>query len=101
VTPAGDDPELILPFVCVSSKGGPFDDEAFTAGFECGMLWDLLGGLRDGEVPFTDEPVLVRASLRVQADLMAMERGYTMAAEATDGGWWLLATFTRDRAVAP
>lgn len=32
------DAELIMPFLPVKSKGGRFDDDAYTAGYEMGVL---------------------------------------------------------------
>ena len=34
--------ELLVPFVCVESAGGPYDDESFTHGFQVGRLWEEL-----------------------------------------------------------
>jgi hypothetical protein len=80
---------LVMPFLPVTSRGGPHDDEAYVAGVEMGFLdRDLVNDI----VPADGQPV--HATNREQADLIAMHRGYT--AEFADvGDGWLHATFTR------
>lgn len=80
---------LLMPFVVCESKGGPYDDGAFCAGFKAGEIWRLLAlGL---VVPHRD----VRAALVPQ--LIAMHFGYRMEAEPWDEhpDEWSYVTFTR------
>lgn len=37
--------ELLMPFICVTSKDGPYDDDAFVAGMQMGKLWVELAQL--------------------------------------------------------
>jgi hypothetical protein len=66
---------LVMPFLPVTSRGGPHDDEAYVAGVEMGFL-DR--DLANDAVPIEGEPIL--ATNREQADL---------------GDGWLHAMFTR------
>ena len=72
------------------SRGGPYDDEAFLSGWRLGDIGATLG-----------QPGVVRAGRsirpreRLQADLLAMARGYTMTVEHGSDADWLLVTFTR------
>lgn len=71
---------LVLPFTVVKSKGGPFDDDAYAAGFEAGRVWaeldhrprSLTGSYRTVNVP--------------QLDLIAMHFGYSLT--VTDYDEW-------------
>jgi hypothetical protein len=80
---------LLMPFVTVTSKGGPHDDESYTAGWEMGALdsWLANGGT-------AVHSQVIRSDNRDQADLIAMRHGYRMTAGVeTDG--WLNVIFTR------
>lgn len=82
---------LEMPFVSVASKGGPHDDESFTAGWEMGGLNALLSLERDHTHTHTQ---LIHAENREQAELIATHNGYTAAfTEAADG--WLTALFAK------
>ncbi len=97
-----DDPEeaeheLVMPFVVCSSKGGPYDDSAFVAGYRCGQFDQILGGALGvggpAECTFPAEPGLVP-----QLDLLAMHHGYTLVAVPwKDGADWVTATFTKNQ----
>lgn len=80
--------ELVMPFVCCTSEGGPYDDEAFVAGWECARIDSALArrpALYDATV---------REALLAQLDLIAMRRGYTLDAEAYDADSdWRFARF--------
>ena len=56
--------ELLIPFVAVESNGGPFEDEAFVAGFQLGRLWECLRD-RDAQEwwfdPVLDQQILLIA----------------------------------------
>jgi hypothetical protein len=66
--------ELVMPFITVTSKGGPHDDNAYVAGYTCGRLDALLGmyahlGVLGHEQWFA-------ADVAPQVDLIAMKNGY-------------------------
>ncbi|MCV7004591.1 hypothetical protein [Mycobacterium gordonae] len=77
--------DLVMPFLPVQSKGGPHDDDAFTAGYEMGLLDATLGRFMIS--PYENgQPI--RAENAQQADLIAMRHGWR--AEFTDQevpGW--------------
>lgn len=81
---AGPQPEygLVMPFVAVRSKGGPWDDEAYCAGYEMGRLDATLE--RDLHV----EPMTILADNREQADLIAMRHGYVAEVSLSDVEGW-------------
>lgn len=85
--------ELVMPFVNVTSVGGPFDDRAYCAGWEMGKLDVLLGQLR----PSVHEQAVLTANA-TQADLLAMKHGYHAEfqvpedADADDTWRWMVAT---------
>lgn len=84
-----DEYALVMPFRCVTSVGGPFDDDAFTAGWQAGALYQKLS-----------VPNLVAASemlyeaLEAQADLIAMRFGLDVEVLWRGDGWVHLG-FTR------
>ena len=72
---------LVMPFVTVASKGGPHDDESFTAGWMCGTVYahfSALSQLNGMVSSLIDVPVATRVSVLPQLDLIAMKHGYTM-----------------------
>ena len=71
--------ELVMPFVVCRSQGGPYDDGAFVAGFECGALEARLTIGR----PASCE-LYVRTASLPQIDLIAMRHGYQVEAEPWD-----------------
>jgi hypothetical protein len=79
---------LVMPFVVCASVGGPFEDDAFVAGYECGRIDSLL---EQGREPDPNMPV--RTMNVRQLDLIAMRRGYVLvvttspADEAPDDEW--------------
>lgn len=62
--------ELEMPFVAVRSRGGPFDDDAFVAGYQMGLLDAELSG------SVFDQGRAISAANREQADLIAMRHGF-------------------------
>lgn len=83
--------ELVMPFLPVASKGGPFDDQAFTAGYEMGLLDALLGhAYTFGRVHRT-----LRSENREQADLLAMRHGWHATFVDTEVEGWIGAEFIR------
>lgn len=75
-----DDHELVLPFVSVKSKGGPFDDDAYVAGFECGRYDAHMAFSADTGIVANvlTETTPVHTANLPQLDLLAMHHGLTM-----------------------
>lgn len=84
---------LVMPFVTVASRGGPHEDHAFCAGWQMGGISVLL---QLGQMPIYE--VTIRTDCVPQADLIAMDRGYTLDTMASDVAGWTFARFTK---VAP
>lgn len=82
--------ELLMPFVVCESNGGPYDDDAFAAGWHAGTISTRLEAKPAVLVEF------VRSQLVPQLDLVAMQRGYRMTAEPWDEqpDEWTEVTFT-------
>jgi hypothetical protein len=81
--------ELVMPFVAVASKGGPYDDGAYCAGYEMGQLDTLLERGPRGRLERT-----IRSANAAQADLIAMQHGYVCTAQpAPEDPDWTLAVF--------
>jgi hypothetical protein len=80
---------LVMPFLPVTSRGGPFDDQAFVAGYEMGRLDEVLRA-----APPTHSTT-IRTDNAAQADLIAMQHGYRCTAEPSEE-WpeWTLVSFT-------
>ena len=79
-----------LPFVLCRSRGGPYDDEAFLSGWRLGDIGATLG--KPGISAVAES---IRPRELLQADLLAMARGYTMTVEPSSDVDWLSVTFTR------
>lgn len=83
---------LVMPFVVVTSKGGPHEDGPFVAGYECGYL-DRLLETRD--TTLIDR--YVHTSIVPQLDLIAMRHGYTMKSVVwEDSPDWTKVVLTRN-----
>lgn len=91
LTSGGGDTEygLVMPFVVVVSKGGPFDDFSFVAGFECGQVAAELQHLAPKSYSRT-----VHTANVPQLDLIAMNEGYAMRSEPTGVEGWSNVTMT-------
>lgn len=68
---------LVLPFVACRSRGGPFDDESFVAGFQCGEIDRALSVAALTGAQRVRFPT-VYASLLPQLDLVAMRHLYQL-----------------------
>lgn len=80
---------LLMPFVSVTSRGGPHDDDSYVAGWEVGALHTHLLGAQ----PDQHEQNILRVN-RDQADLVAMHSGYSAKFEdIPEMPTWLYATF--------
>lgn len=93
---------LLVPFVVCASKDGPFDDEAFAAGFACGEIHQTLAAAASlGRVTSLRFPT-VRAALLPQLDLIAMHHGFTMTGEIDEEfPQWAQVSFTWRGALWP
>lgn len=84
--------EMRMPFITVTSKGGPHDDDSYVAGWEMGALdRDLrMAALIQAEVTVT-----MHSENTGQADLIALSHGYVMRAIGHDAGVpeWAEVTF--------
>lgn len=82
---------LVMPFVNVASKGGPYDDLAYAAGWAMGALDTELGQWR---------PVTVSKTIRTddvaQADLVAMKNGYKAKITESEVEGWSYVELTRE-----
>lgn len=76
-----DDGGLVMPFVMVASKGGPYDDSAYVAGYEAGRFDQLLA---DGARAVSQ---IVRTNNVPQIDLIAMRYGLVATAKDIGHGW--------------
>lgn len=65
--------ELVMPFISCASRGGPYDDDAFVAGFQTGAVDALLAA---GLTPPPGRPYY--KVLLPQLDLIAMRYGRTV-----------------------
>lgn len=87
--------ELVMPFVVVASKGGPYDDASFVAGWSCAEVDQALGAVSPWNATFSRT---VRTEVLPQLDLIAMKHGYQMTydedvdRERADG--WSLVAFS-------
>lgn len=83
--PDGERFGLVMPFVAVVSRGGPYDDLSYAAGWEMGALDIELG--QDGP---RERTLLVRAANGAQAELIAMRHGYATRIVPYDDHWAML-----------
>src|SRR5262245_22353811 len=79
-----------MPLVLCRSRGGPYDDEAFSSGWRLGAIGAALAG--PGISALCES---IRAGERVQADLLAMAYGYSVRIDPSTDPDWLSVTFTR------
>lgn len=86
---------LVIPFVACASKGGPYDDDAFVAGYQAGRIDNALSVART--VGTTGLKATAATSLVRQLDLIAMHHGFQAKAEACEGAeGWSFITFSRE-----
>lgn len=72
---------LVMPFVVCASQGGPYEDDAFVGGYECGQI-DTALSLR--------QPIgyrQVHTTSLPQLDLIAMRHGYRLLKGEDNDGW--------------
>lgn len=94
--PEGEGMELVLPFVLVASVGGPYDDDAFAAGWQCGDIDRTLAQVPD-TVDRLHWPVF-RTALHRQVDLIAMRYGFDTVVVVPSQEWpeWGTLTIARE-----
>ena len=79
--------ELVMPFVVCQSNGGPYEDEAFVAGWELGKL--------DVELPahaalgYQSLSRLAHAGTVPQVELLAMKHGFRVKDVSEDRDGWV------------
>ena len=84
---------LMMPFVVCASHGGPYDDAAYCAGFEAGMVDTILATLPVG-INQMSRPV--RSENLPQIDLLAMQHGWSIVSTVDDEHpEWTTVTFRR------
>lgn len=80
--------DLVMPFVTVTSKGGPHEDVAYTAGWSMGALDAFLEHRR----PAIHEDTIYADSVP-QADRIAMKHGYNASFVEGPDGWSFMTLF--------
>ncbi len=92
-----DEPmELVMPFIVCQSKGGPYDDDAFVAGFQAGQIEKALQAANVGDadrVRFSTFTALVP-----QVELIGMRHGFPVMVAESSEEWpgWCMLTFLRE-----
>lgn len=91
--------ELAVPFVVCVSHGGPYEDDAFVAGFQAGALDRTLAFAAMAEASTVAPGFPVYTPLVRQVELIAMNRGFPVMVvkeweEAPDT--WTYVTFQRE-----
>ncbi len=84
--------EIVMPFVTVTSKGGPHDDESYVAGYAMGLLDSRLTIC---EAFGLDASETIRSTSQDQAELIAMKHGYVMDIKDSEIDGWMYALFRR------
>lgn len=88
--------DLVMPFVTVASKGGPHEDQAYTAGWEMGAL-DAYLQYGNVQNPWQQT---IRTDNAPQADRIAMKNGW-IAEFDDDGNGWTGMTLRLDESETP
>ena len=91
--PEDDGMELVLPFVACVSNGGPYDDDAFTAGYQCGRIDSALKAAK--AVGATSATYTVYTTLVKQLELIGMHHDFpnVTAEESPETPEWSFVTF--------
>jgi hypothetical protein len=76
---------LVLPFLAVKSKDGPYDDLPFVAGYQAGKIDGLLSAKQ-----YKSLEVYSYSNLIKQIDLIAMRHNYSIEILSDDNMWALL-----------
>lgn len=83
--------EMVMPFVTVTSKGGPHDDNSYVAGYAMGTL---NAELRVGMMIGADISRDVAQENVEQAELLAMRHGYVSEQTPSSEDGWVLMEFS-------
>ena len=77
---------LVVPFIVCTSKGGPYDDASFVAGFQAARVDHMLEVAALVCAERVAVPFVVRTDLVPQLELLGMHRGFPVieAAEVTE-----------------
>jgi hypothetical protein len=96
--PENEGYELVVPFVVCTSVGGPFDDDAFVAGFQAGQVDQALKMAATANV--TEVRFTVNSALVKQLELIGMNHGFhhIVAEEPKDAPSWSFVTFRTEPA---
>jgi hypothetical protein len=84
--------EIVMPFVVCASNGGPFEDSAWVAGYEMGLLAAELRSTTESVIERT-----VRTANVPQADLLGMDTGFDVESRPAEisGEEWSYVRFTK------
>ena len=74
--------EILVPFTCVESEGGTYDDRSFIAGYQIGAIDRTLS-----EPACVTMTALVFEELEHQCDLLAMHHNGTFSVLQRYDGW--------------
>lgn len=85
---------LVMPFVACRSHGGPYDDDAFVAGFQVGQINRALAAI--AALEGDGLTAMVRADLAAQLDLIAMQHGFPHVERTEHDGHWMTWTCRRE-----
>ena len=83
-----DEFEPVMPFIVCQSQGGPYEDEAYVAGWEAAQLDRELRDQAQSNAPMiwnSDMPV--RHDNRDQINLIALKQGWLVRFEKIDEQW--------------
>ncbi|MER7167002.1 hypothetical protein ABT336_13170 [Micromonospora sp. NPDC000207] len=99
--PERDGMELVFPFVACTSNGGPYDDDAFTAGYQAGRIDMALAAA--SAVGATSARYTVLTTLVGQLELIGMHHGFPIvtAVECDETPEWSVVTFDTGGEVKP
>ena len=90
--------EPVVPFVVVESKGGPYDDQSFVAGYAMGEIDAKLAVANSLGLPRVDLPI-VRRALLPQLELHGMRYDYPVLIDISgppnDPEEWCAVALTR------
>lgn len=78
--------DLVMPFIACQSNGGPYDDDAYAAGWELGRMAEELERAQENDWRSIIATTIHSANV-AQADLLAMRHGFHVTVESQDDEW--------------
>lgn len=84
---------LVMPFVVCASRGGPYDDAAFVAGYEMGQLAEHLRVA--AAIGVMEYRATLREASKPQVDLIAMQHDWVVERWNDEFPEWGVVTFKR------